>query len=453
MAFPDKGPELDLSTIRPIQMKKPVRHSKSMYRSICMPSETQTYSLCIAYMRQWFLEKFNPNTFKTIYLNDKHVFDEVRTSSPLQIIKRDRPALAITPAINWDFDNDGLDIYQYGLDTYSQMGLYKRSFMKDPSHSVYLGIGMKTVMMEFQYRMIVDTRAEQLDIYNTIKMAHRLRTSDGDDLDLDFHVPYPIMLQIAKDCGFKIVPSSDPNDYPKICDIPKFLRYLNMYSEIPFMYKHRTLNGKFEFFIRMQHVHAHIKPTGLNADDGDTTGHLKTRYGIEFTAEVRFPAPKMYAYYSENEHNLHKLYSPGEASDGRVTSIYTFKETPIPDVNHYGWPLYLHTTYEVEPEDLDKPLVLDFHELLEGDVLRAAHDTVAQAISPSIFIELLVINGSQKLTGKMDWENFTFTSNQPITVEGSFIGLYIDMAHVHNVSIHTDGMIDNRIERSKEEET
>ena len=53
----------------------------------------------------------------------------------------------------------------------------------------------------------------------------------------------------------------------------------------------------------------------------------------------------------------------------------------------------------------------------------------------------------------MDWENFTFTSNQPITVEGSFIGLYIDMAHVHNVSIHTDGMIDNRIERSKEEET
>ena len=48
-----------MENLQPLDIRKlKQKHSKILNRSICMPSMTQAYSLCIQYMKQWFLSKF-----------------------------------------------------------------------------------------------------------------------------------------------------------------------------------------------------------------------------------------------------------------------------------------------------------------------------------------------------------------------------------------------------------
>ena len=46
--------------------------------SLCTPSYVHAYSLCIGYMKKWFLDHFPENYFKTIYIEGKHVIDEYK---------------------------------------------------------------------------------------------------------------------------------------------------------------------------------------------------------------------------------------------------------------------------------------------------------------------------------------------------------------------------------------
>ena len=120
---------MDFSTFKPItpdEFKQ--KHSKTLYRSICVPSTVQAYSLCIEYMKSWFIGKFSPDTFKSIYIEGKNIYDDFRSLSKLELLKRQKPSLAITPNISWDFNNEQIDSYPYGMDLYVQTGKFKNSF-------------------------------------------------------------------------------------------------------------------------------------------------------------------------------------------------------------------------------------------------------------------------------------------------------------------------------------
>ena len=432
---------LDINAIRH-------RHSKILNRSICVPSMTQAYSLCIEYMKQWFYSKFeSKDIFKSEYIDGKYIFDDFRRLSRIELLKRQKPSLTIVPTIDWDYDNDKIDSYPYGLSLYTMTGKFRNAFFNDTVRDVYIGMNMETILMRFVFRVRLETRAQQLDMYKYMKMAHRVGYSDPKDADMDFHVPYIMIIQLARDLGFEVVESED--GYDKIVDIPKFLRYLNLHSQIPFLYKYRTINGKHEFFLRAQRLCVNIRPTSISADDGDREGHLTNNYNIELECEVRFPAPRMYAYYSKGEHNLKKIYTAWDQPDGSPVTMYTFKAIPIANENKYGWPLYMHTQFDQLLTEKGKPLVMDCRELIEGEVGEIIQDCLEQGLSPSIFYDICVINGGELVKGEMNWDTLTFTSYNPVRTLASYVGIYLDTDYINTALANKRKFNEDRVTESR----
>ena len=442
---------MDFNSFTPISIEElQEKHSKVLYRSICVPSTVQAYSLCIEYMKRWFLSKFPKDTFKSIYVDGKNIYDDFRSLDKLQLIKRDKPSLAIVPTINWDFNNEHIDTYPYGMDLYAQTGRFKESFFSCHDTNSHLGIGMETLMMGFNFRIRLETRAQQLDMYKLIKLACRVGFTCGEDVDLDFHIPYLLMIQLAKDNGFKTF-VKDTADGPEetIENIPAFIKWLNIHSSLPFLYKYRALNGKNEFFLRLRNMYVHVRPTDLSADDGEREGQMSNNFIIDLSTEVRFPAPKMYAYYSESKHELQTVYGAWFQPNGPVSTCYAFKSTTIPDENRYGWPLLLSTTYEedVDPDNIMHKLEIDLSELLEGDVGTCIKETLNKGLSPSIFCEFIFYNDADYIRGKMDWETLTFTSNDLVRGNGTYIGIYVDNAYISDCITSVSGK-ENRLQKS-----
>ena len=437
---------MDLSNLKTITVDDiKQQSSKTLYRSICVPSTVQSYSLCVEFMKKWFLSKFSENTFKSIYIDGKNIYDDFRSLSKIELLKRQKPALAITPSIVWDFNNENIDSYPFGMELYVQTGKFKESFFNAPETNSHLGIGLETILMPFTFRIRLETRAQQLDMYKYIKMACRVGFTIGNDVDLDFHIPYPIMLQLAKDNGFE---TEERNGAEAIKNISSFLRWANMHSQIPILYKHRTLNGKNEFFLRMRNMYVHIRSMELQADDGEREGQLSNNFTIELSTEVRFPAPKMFAYYSDNEHKLNEIYAAWYQPNGPMSTCYTFKGSIIPEKNNYDWPLYMSTTYEEDDDNcINKPLKIDISELLEGDIGDCIKDCLSKSLSPSIFFDAIFYNGGEYMNGNIDWETLEYTSTSIARTPGTYIGIYIDNDYLSDFVLKKTGY-DNRIEKS-----
>lgn len=436
----------NLKSISPEDIKK--QHSKTLYRSICVPSTVQAYSLCVEFMKKWFLSKFAPDSFKSIYIEGKNIYDDFRSLSRMELLKKPKPALAIVPSINWEFNNENIDSYPFGMELYTQTGKFKESFFKCPESKSYLGIGMETLLMPFVFRVRVETRAQQLDLFKFMKMACRVGFTCGENVDLDFHVPYPLMIQLARDNGFETITKGDTEF---IKEVPKFLRWVNMHSALPFLYKFRALNGKNEFFLRMRNMYVHIRPTDISADDGEREGQLSNNFTIDLSTEVRFPAPKMYAYYSDNAHKLQEIYGAWYQPNGPISTCYTFKGTTIPDKNQYGWPLYMSTTYEEDNEEcINQPLNIEIAELLEGDIGDCIKDCLDKGLSPGIFCDFIFYNGGEYMHGKFDWENLCFNGESLARTLGTYIGVYIDSDYLSDFVLSKTGYT-NRIDNSKKD--
>lgn len=438
---------LDPSTFNP-------KHSKTLHQNLCIPSTAQSYSICIEYMKRWFLSLFERNPFKTVYVDGKNIFDDYRRLSAVELLKRQKPALAIIPNIDWGFNDENRDIYQYGTTLYQTRGLYSNSFYQDREHNSYLGIMMETLFMEFTFRIRVETRAQQLDMFKYLQLASKVNAgSFGEDVDLDFHVPYDIMLAIAADAGFEIVPSKEDDEtaYPYVKNIQEFLAFLNSHSEIPFLYKLRTINGKNEFFIRMQDMYVHVKPTGLSGDDGEREAVMSNNFHLEMTAEVRFPAPKFFAYYTDNSRDFRTVYSAWRQPSGIVSVAYTFKGIEVPNQNALGWHKYLETNYESDPEDINKPLVADLSPLLnQGDLGETIKACVESGVSPSIFFDVFATNGGEILQGSINWSNMTYETTQPIRNINTFFAFYMDMMYINDYIIVNRDAKKNRLQHTKD---
>lgn len=425
------------------------RSAKSLYRSISIPSVANAYAQCVQFAQDWFLSKFHKGTFKSVYIEGKYAFNEQRFVDMSSKIVRPKPALSIIPNINMEFNNDNVDMYQYGTDLYQPLGPSKDSFFKDRDNQAYLGMALETLFVGFTYKIKVETRAQQLDLYKYIQLACRVGNTTGEEVDLDFHIPYELMIQMAMDLGYD-VDFSDNKEYPKIRELSKFLSYLNSHSTLPFVYKYRGINGKNEFFIRMQRMYVHIRSNDITNDDGEREGHLNNNFGIELSIEIRFPAPKFYAYYSNNEHRLEYIYTAFRQPQGIATCFYTFKGVPIPDTNSRGWQKYLETTYEDDNTDYkDKLLKIDFSELLtQGDLGESIRFCTNQGISPTIFMDFILVNGGEVIIGKLDWDTMVFTSLDPPKSQGTYIGIYVDMEYVNQYVMLASNGSQNRMQKN-----
>ena len=80
---------MDISNFKPMSVEDITeKHSKTLYRSICVPSVVQSYSLCIEFMKNWFLSKFDKDVFKSVYIDGKNIYDDFRSLSKIELLKR-----------------------------------------------------------------------------------------------------------------------------------------------------------------------------------------------------------------------------------------------------------------------------------------------------------------------------------------------------------------------------
>ena len=203
----------------------------------------------------------------------------------------------------------------------------------------------------------------------------------------------------------------------------------------------------------MQRMYVNISPTDLSADDGETEGHMKNNFMVDLSVEIRFPAPQFYAYYSSNEHKIKTIYGAWNQATGVVSSVYAFKGVEVPPTNSHGWNMWLSTTYEEDESKLNDPLVIDFSELFEGELKEYLIQCIQQGMSPAIFCDIIMVNGGEKVFGRMNWETMTFTSAYPVRTTGTFIGVYLDMEYLNNYMICSQDGNKNRIQHTQSKKT
>ena len=106
-----------------------------LFRSLSIPSEVHGYSIGVEFMRDWFMEKFPKDFFKTVYINGKNIMDDFRRFNKEKILIIEKPALAIIPSINIDYNRDTLDLELGGREILTRPSkYYKDAFIIDPDN-------------------------------------------------------------------------------------------------------------------------------------------------------------------------------------------------------------------------------------------------------------------------------------------------------------------------------
>lgn len=410
-----------------------IRQRKILNGHLAIAPSIHAYSLCIEYMRKWFLDKFDPSYFKpqSIYVDGSHIFNDFRRLSKDEFLKRDNPSLTIIPQFDETYNRDMIDsnASMFGLDRYVQRSKYEDSFFKDKKRSVYLQVIPEAIQMTFQYRVRVNTRPEQLDLVKWMKAAYRVGYSCSEDVDMDFIVPYSLMMFIAKDAGFEVIDN-------RVKNIVGFMHYLNSNSSIVFLHKFRAVNGRDEFFIRIRNVGVYIRPGDLSKDDGNVSGQLHSNFSIDFSAMVTFPSPQYYVYFSETVHEKKEF---GEMVNEFYVPVSIIDRTELfPKYNDKGWNWYLTTEYQDDPNQI---LKIDFTPFLtEGELGEVIKYNLSMGISPSLFLEIKIINDKNLMSGKIDWDTMQYISNDEITHKTTYIGFYVDTRYQNEIlaKLHSD---------------
>ncbi|MGL5749583.1 MAG: hypothetical protein ACRCXT_03575 [Paraclostridium sp.] len=413
------------------------KNKLELRQSLAIPSAVNSYSMAMEYMRNWFLDKFDSSYFKTIYINEKHISDDFRNFDNTKSLKSNKPSVAITPRIELDFDREGIDNYLFGNAMYIRKGRLDSAFFKDYEHNMFLDMRMSLLKMDFNFKVRVSSRAQQLDLYRYIEMACRIGATQEEDLDMDFHVPYSVMIQIAKDVGFDV-------EGDRIINILEFISYVNSKSRLPILYKHRTINGRCEFFVRVPNNYVHISCLDkLDYDDGEKDGMVSSNYMIEFNATLKIPAPFFYTYYSEKDHNI-----VNTSTVDNTIGLYTINIPRIPTSNNKGWQTYLTT--ECYEDDKTKPLSIEFKELIENtDLDKIISHHIDTHLSPEIFIDFKLFNNGKEVEYSIDWRSLTILTNDCLDEAITTIVIYVDFKYMVDCNIEINELYSNRISKTK----
>lgn len=418
--------------LRPIKPSDiyPKKTQRLMRTSVMLPSQQQSFAVCTESILNWFLSKFKEKYFNSVYVNGGHSFDEFRKLSTINDqLKRTNPLLALIPDIDPSYTREWIDSTPE-IPMYMRRSRFEGVFLEDTRNNrgLYLQIIFKTIKMNFLFKIRLDTRAQQLDMMEYIKVKHRAGWSETLNLDVDIHVPKAIIKQIAFDNGFEFNENGDIK-----CPM-LMLEYLNTHSIIPFLYKLRCTTGNDEYFIKVPNCVLHIKSELPTKDDGERVDSVSTNFNVEFGLETEMTAPYSYIYYSQKEQ--HQFLSSNIENFEYVSMLPgIITRVPTEDENH--WQLLTTTEYSVDQEDVEKPLDIDFKELFYGtDIGRVLDYTQRIALSPTVFLNFIIINNAKWLDYKMDWGKMIAHIEEGIEMERTIIGIYVDKKYINDTIIN-----------------
>ena len=407
---------------------------KESYRSIAIPSTIHSYSVCLEYLRKWFLSNFEDGFLgengKNFYIAGRHAFDDFRknsaTSAANLVIKKNKSkynvyaTLACTADLG--YNRDTIDLYPFGMNLFLRSNsTVEPPFLVDNKNHIRLTNAFEIMLVEANFKLVFSTKAQQMDMYNYCKMRFRVGATQGEYIDYDQHVPYGIMRQIASDAGFDV-------SNGRITDIVSFLKYLNMNSSRPFLYKFRNINGKDEFFVRVKNVYVHIAIPEIDHDNGEKIGQATTDFALNFTATVRFPVTKCYIYYSQTQHTHISL----KEDISNIACFTTIRMIDAPDYNEKQWRKIFSTEYEDDnvKDDITRMDLSDY--LFQGDLGRVLRYTTSIYQSPELFMNIKFYNDGNLVPFTVDWVTGKCASVLPLKSTRTSIIVYADLDYIHN---------------------
>lgn len=397
-----------------------------MNSSIVLPSQHQAYNVCVEFAKRWILEKFPDKFFNSVFVSGKHGYDEFRKYSEIdQQVRRKNPLIAIEPNIDLEHNRDWIDS-RPEMPWLLRRSPAQQSFFRDICRNIYLQLDFKTILMTFNYKFRVNTKAEQLDMIDFLKLKCRCGYTESKYMTLDIHVPRQVILQIAHDAGFEIDSSYN------VVQSAKFLDYLNRNSLIPFVNKRRNTTGNNEYFIRVPECCVHLKINNPSGDDGEKNDMTTTNYIIEMQAEIEMLAPYLYSYYSKADFTY--IYDPKPIPEADAAMIIEeVRLTTPPAKDEHCWDLLVSTEYMVEQSDLFGPIDIDFAELFDGtDLAKIIQYTKCIAINPATFINFNIYNGGKPCCYDIDWTTMKCKIRNPIFNLTTVICIYVDKQYVAN---------------------
>jgi hypothetical protein len=415
-----------------------VNQNFRLYKTMELPSYVHGYSLAIEYMRNWFVQKFpkNNNTptgtyFNTIYVNGSHVLDNWKNWNNYNI-RREPPMLAIVPTLSPDYDRENIDMYMGDARIMLRASKLEDSFLKDYKNKIFLYLRLREMEMNFNFRIRVSTRSEQLDLFNKLELWFRVGTTQQDNISADFHIPYNIIIQIAKDAHFDI---NEENN--TIVDIPAFVSYLNQHSSAPIIFKMRAINQKPEFFIRARNLYTHLAIRDkIQLDDGERSGKLNNNFHLDMNVQLHIPIPHFYAYMNQIPISDSIFVSEKKPSIG----IYSINNYKVEPENELGWPYIIMTSYAAEKGEDS----IDISPLFDSEtwpVAKVLHEDLKLSISPSGFLDIKVFHNQEYayMNGReanyhIDYKHMKIILDEEILDKGVMyeIFVYADMNYVNS---------------------
>ena len=409
-------------------------------RNITVAPLHQSYALCIEYMRHWFLQKFDLKFFSWVHTDGSNVFGEMAKIDKKRVLSHmgdDNATLTIIPTIDDDYNRDRLDQNLFGIDQFINTTKIDKAFLQDPVNHKYIMMKMDMMLMNFTFRVRVPSRAMQLDTQKYMKLAFRENLSETNDIDLDYVLPYPMMLYIARDLGFEIKDD-------KIVEPIKFLTYLNSRSYVPIIYKRSNVNAREEYFIRMDHMQTRLLIKDVTKDDGNKYGHVSDDFGIEMQVEVRFPSMQLYIYFTKNEFTEIAFGKEVANIDNTLMMSLHYYDDP-PAINEKGWKLTINAQWE---EDKPGDINIDLNELFNGELSMISRYLLDRFISPAVFLDVrLYVNGRQ-LETDINWDDMKLHAFNPTDKLVSTIAIYVDLDYLNTARIESYGDTASKINPS-----
>lgn len=396
-----------------VDLISPKKIKGHLHTSLCVPSYTQAYSACISYMKNWFLNLAPKDYFKSVYIEGKNAFVELKDKDINTLVKKPKPSLAIIPHFDYTFDNNTLN-WQFGDKfTTTRITHGRDIFFSDKERNLYLAYTPFLISVIFTFKIRVNTKAKQLDLYNYLYLAIGDSTTTGVYVQIDYDVPEELMFQIAQDASFEVKDGLVVNNL-------EFLAYLNKHSNVPFLFKMRNVNGKRSYFIRPV-AYIHIKrPEDMDLDDGERQGQVQSNFILSCDLQVRFPSILFFKYMSLTQHDNIRILD----GDGNIKAIYA-NFSYIPQVNSQNWEIYMETDYE--ETDVTKPLKIEFAELFnDTDVGKIIDLNLKEKLSPNGFLDIHLFNDGRDVPLNIDWENKTMYTVGLVNAERSRIVVYMD---------------------------
>jgi hypothetical protein len=415
-----------------------IRHS--LNSTMAVSSEIESISLATEYMTNWFLDKYPKNYFTHVHIDMKHVLDDFKSFTPKEVIKIQKPNLSITPVPQFEFNRDNVDFHPYGLDNYIRYDALDEALFQDTANNRFIALVMKVIQVNYTFRVRFETRAQQIDCANYMKLRHRVGATQENWIGIDVHVPDALMRVVARDAGYL-------NEDGKIINPIEFTGYLNSCSQIPFLVKFMNIQGRYGFYVRIRETYAHIAiPDTLDIDEGEKDGQIYTNFVVTMNAACKFPAPNYFAYYSKTYHE--RLMSSLTDSHNHMMSVHMTKMPDIKEFNDRGWALYGLTDYTLDEAEYEKrPIIINIEEFLKNDEVSSMIEYVKDVLKmhPTAFLDFSVFSAGISTPYVMDWDAMTMTLEDIYDSMIVNIVVYADIGFMRDQSAVLDSVYKGRM--------